>query len=291
MEFKSYHPLINLIYFVCAFVFALWFTDPVFTAIAFICAFLFLLALTGKKAFGLGIGLLVFIIVFTLLYRTFNHFGITNIGETSIGNKITLEATAFGLNLAFRISAAIILIACFVKIFTTDKIVYLFGKISPKFSVFLSFLFRFIPRIKKESNKISKARKGIGRAKGQGSFKNKVKNFMAYFGRLISFSTESTFESLDSMKNRGLGLKGRTAFSIYRFDKRDRAFVIIMFLFIFLTLTAWALDYAIIQYDPEIIIVNKDAASYLFYIIYAFLLLMPTASEVLMKMRFKKVCA
>ena len=38
---------------------------------------------------------------------------------------------------------------------------------------------------------------------------------------LVTWSLENAIETADSMKSRGYGLKGRTAFSIYRFDRRD----------------------------------------------------------------------
>ena len=42
------------------------------------------------------------------------------------------------------------------------------------------------------------------------------------FSIMVTWALENAIETADSMKSRGYGLKGRTAFSIYRFDKRDR---------------------------------------------------------------------
>ena len=39
---------------------------------------------------------------------------------------------------------------------------------------------------------------------------------------MITWALENAIETADSMKSRGYGLKGRTAFSIYRFDERDK---------------------------------------------------------------------
>jgi energy-coupling factor transport system permease protein len=40
---------------------------------------------------------------------------------------------------------------------------------------------------------------------------------------MVTWALENAIETADSMKSRGYGLKGRSAFSIYRFDARDRA--------------------------------------------------------------------
>ena len=39
---------------------------------------------------------------------------------------------------------------------------------------------------------------------------------------MLTWSLENAIETADSMKSRGYGLPGRTAFSIYRFDDRDK---------------------------------------------------------------------
>jgi energy-coupling factor transport system permease protein len=45
----------------------------------------------------------------------------------------------------------------------------------------------------------------------------------------VTWALENAIETADSMKSRGYGLKGRTAFSIYRFDKRDgRALIFLL---------------------------------------------------------------
>ena len=46
---------------------------------------------------------------------------------------------------------------------------------------------------------------------------------MTVFSILVTWSLENAIETADSMKSRGYGLPGRTAFSIYRLDSRDRA--------------------------------------------------------------------
>ena len=39
---------------------------------------------------------------------------------------------------------------------------------------------------------------------------------------MVTWALENAVETADSMKARGYGLKGRTAFSIYRMEERDR---------------------------------------------------------------------
>ena len=63
----------------------------------------------------------------------------------------------------------------------------------------------------------------MGRDTENGSLLRRTKNAMKVFSIMVTWSLESAIETADSMKSRGYGLPGRTAFSIYRFDDRDRA--------------------------------------------------------------------
>ena len=47
------------------------------------------------------------------------------------------------------------------------------------------------------------------------------KNLLKIFSAMISWALENAIDTADSMKARGYGLPGRTAFSIFIFDKRD----------------------------------------------------------------------
>ena len=52
---------------------------------------------------------------------------------------------------------------------------------------------------------------------------------------MITWALENAIETADSMKARGYGIPGRTAFSIFIFDKRDRkALACILFLGIYI---------------------------------------------------------
>lgn len=45
---------------------------------------------------------------------------------------------------------------------------------------------------------------------------------------LVTWALENAIETSDSMRSRGYGLKGRTAFSIYKFTKKDKGLLAVM---------------------------------------------------------------
>ena len=102
---------------------------------------------------------------------------------------------------------------------------------------------------------------------------------------LITWTIDSLTTASESMGSRGSSLRGRKAFSIYRFDNRDRAFVMAMFFFMTLAMMAYLLGQTDMVYNPRIL--WKDASP-LFCWGYGILCLMPLGLEVWTEYCFRK---
>lgn len=288
MGFELCHPAVNLIYFTAVMYGMICFRHPVFLAVSFLSAVAYSIKRKGIKAAVFDAVLLPFTGVFALYYSTYNHFGVTVIEQNLIGNSITFESLIYGAVIGLTVSGAMIWFSCVYSVFTTDKVVYLFGKASPKLSLFLSILLRMVPRIKNEAKKINTAQQGIGRGINQGNIFLRIRNCIRIFSIMITWIIDSLSLQSESMQSRGSLLRGRKAFSIYRFDNRDRAYVIAMFASITLTVMGVMLKQTGIVYDPRIIITPITSMSYLFYTGYAILCLMPLGLELYTEYRFRK---
>lgn len=289
MKFDSYHPAINLIYFTAAISLTSCFNHPVFTAISYICAFAYSVKLNGKRGLVFDLCLIPPALIFAGWYSYYNHFGVTNLRQNFIGNEITFEALMYGIETGIVIITVIMFFSCVFAVFSSDKIVYLFGRVSPKLSLFVSILLRMVPKIKQYGKRINVAQMGIGRSPNQGNIWKKIVNSLRMISILITWTLENIVESSQSMQCRGYSLKGRTAFSIYRFDNRDRSFVIAIFLLLTITGCGWALNQANIHYDPQIIMADITPVSYVFYTAYGLLLLMPMIIQIYSEKKFDRI--
>ncbi len=289
MRFDSYHPTINLIYFVAVIFFTVAFNHPVFVMIAYLSAFAYSIKLNGKKQVVFNAVLIPLVFAYTAWYAYYNHFGITNLYSNFIDNKITLESLLYGLQLSITVATLLMIFSCLFAIFSTDKIIYLFGRVSPKFSLFISILLRTVPRVKLQAKRINTSQRGIGRGLHQRKFPIFIIDFFRLVSITITWTLENFVESAASMKSRGYSLKGRTAFSIYRFDNRDRSFVVSIFLCLTVIGMGYALDQTNIYYDPEIIINRITPLSGVFYIAYAALFLLPMILQIIGEYRFNKL--
>ncbi|MBO4359613.1 MAG: hypothetical protein J5822_01925 [Eubacteriaceae bacterium] len=243
------------------------------------------------KALFFELALIPLAFIYAAYYASYHHFGMTELAVNFVGNRLTLESAVYGLVTGLIIAGVMIWSTCVFSVFTTDKVVYLLGALSPRLSLAASIILRMVPRSVSEARKINTARAGIGRAIGQGNIFRRTVNAVNIFSILITWLI-GTFRSLsDSMRSRGSTLRGRTAFSIYRFDYRDRLYVIVMFFFITVTMAGYMLRQTVMIYDPRLMWNPVSFVSYIFYTAYALFCLMPFMLEVYTEWSFRRARA
>ncbi len=289
MRFDSYHPMINFIFFTAVIALSILCDHPVFLLISYGASFAYSVKLNGRRALVFDLVLIPFIMIWMAWYSYYTHFGITVLAVNFAGNSITMESLIYGGVIGITAASVIMWFSCVHTIFSTDKVTYLFGKVSPKLSLYFSILLRMIPKIKKYAQKISQAQHGIGKGVHQGNILKRILHCFRILSAVITWTIESMAASSDSMRSRGYTLKGRTAFSIYRFDNRDRSFVTAIFWLIAVVLMGALLDQTSILYNPEIILNRITPLSSLFYAAYLVLCLLPMALQIMTEKRYEKL--
>lgn len=141
--------------------------------------------------------------------------------------KVTKEAIWAGVDIALMILSVLFWFNLFNQIITTDKFLYLFGRIIPNTALLLSMGLRYLPLLAKQSERINQAQKALGIYE-EGFFK-KIKNYLKTYTALVSWSLENALDTAISMKARGYGLTKRTNFTLYRFRKTDFVFLLLVF--------------------------------------------------------------
>ena len=212
----------------------------------------------------------------------------TVLKQNFIGNNLTVESFVYGMVTGLRAAAVCMWLSCLFRVVSSDKVLYLFGRVSPRLSLFLTILLRFIPRIGREARKINLAQKGIGRGSNQGNVFRRLVNCLRIFSMLITWMISALALESDSMRSRGSLLRGRTAFSIYRFDNRDRAFVITLFTCITLTAMGVILGASKMWYNPRIIWRPLNGIGMTAAVGYLALCLLPLGLELWTEYRFRR---
>ena len=237
-EFKTYHPIVNFTYFVFVIGFSCVFLHPACLCISLVSGFTYSVMLKGKKAIKTNlIYMLPMLIVMALINPAFNHEGSTVIEYLPSGNPLTLESIVYGLCAATMIVSVVCHFSCYNEVMTSDKFIYLFGKIIPAMSLIISMTLRFVPKFVSQLKVVANAQRCMGRDVSNGGIIKRAKNGLNILSIMTTWSLENAIETADSMKSRGYGIPGRTAFSIFIFDKRDKKALICILLLGIYTLT------------------------------------------------------
>jgi energy-coupling factor transport system permease protein len=212
-----------MLYFALVFGCAMFFLHPVCLALSLSGAFGYALYLDGGKAVRFALLYMLPLLLLTaLLNPAFNHEGETILLYMRDGNPLTLESILYGAAAAFMLITVIFWFNCYNAVMTSDKFVYLFGRLIPALSLVLSMALRFAPRFRDQIKVIANGQRGLGRDPGRGNLWRRARQGLRLLSILVAWALENAVETADSMKSRGYGLPGRSAFSIYRFDGRDR---------------------------------------------------------------------
>ncbi len=225
--FSNCHPLINFLYFGLVLGFSMCFMHPACLCISLCTSFAYAVRLNGRRAARLTLVCLLPLMALTAVVNpAFNHQGATILTYLPSGNPLTLESILYGLAAAAMLIAVILWFSCYTAVMTSDKFVYLFGRLIPSLSLVLSMTLRFVPRFTAQARAVSEAQRCVGRDVSSGSPLQRLRRGVTILSILLTWSLENAIETADSMKSRGYGLPGRTSFSIYRFDSRDKALLL-----------------------------------------------------------------
>ena len=289
--FSTYHPVINFFYFAVVLLFSMFFNHPAFLVISLLGAVIYSLVLLGTRRslkFNL-VGMLPMLFLVALINPLFNHGGVTILGYWPTGNPMTLESIVYGIVMAVMFIEVIVWFACYNTIMTSDKFIYLFGRVIPALSLVLSMVLRFVPKFKAQLSVITQGQKCIGRDIGAGNVWQRARNAINILSIMVTWALENAIDTADSMKARGYGLKGRSSFSIFTFDTRDKWVGSIM-LVLFLIVTGGVMGgLAYASYNPVIKYSAFTPLSISVYVIYLAFCLMPVFVDVAEGIKWKQL--
>lgn len=289
-RFAQYHPLVNFLYFTLVLVFSMVLRHPLAQGVSLLCACIYAVQAEGQRAvlFCLKWCLPVFLLT-ALFNPAFSHEGVTILLYLPTGNPLTLESILYG------VSAGVLLVTVMVwfmnssRVITSDKFLYLFGRVIPALSLVLSMTLRFIPKFKSQLAAVVEAQRSIGRDISQGSLLRRMKLAVSVLSIMITWALENAMDTADSMKGRGYGLPGRTAFSIYRLDDRDKSALAFLLLCAFCLVIGTAASAFSFRYYPGIRAGARTPLALSFQLVYAALCAMPILLNAFEERKWKSI--
>ena len=288
--FSKLHPTVNFIFFAFVLALSMFVMNPICLALSLVCAFVNAVYLNGINTVKFCLKfILPMVLLVILINPVFNHQGVTILTYFPWDNPLTLESIIYGIASAALLSSVILWFSVFNSVITSDKLVYLFGRIIPSLSLVLSMSLRFVPKFSAQFKNVRNAQRCIGRDISDGSLINRIKNGIRIISIMLSWSMENAIETADSMKSRGFGLKGRTAYSIYKFGRRD-LIVLIIIAVLGISVSAFAISGVIdFNYFPSIKGNLTDVLSLVIFFLYGILMLIPTILNAGEEIKWKRL--
>lgn len=275
--FSGFHPAVNLAFFAAVLGMTMFIMQPVFLTISLLAGCAYLFYLRGCQGGLRQVGyLLPILLVMAVMNPLFNHEGVTILAYLPNDNPVTLEAVAYGMAAAVMLGASIVWFNCCNTVFTSDKIIYLFGRIIPSLSLLISMTLRFVPRFKHYLQSVMQVQKAMHRPE---TTREKLQQVLAAFSATVSWAMEQSIISADSMKSRGYGMAGRTAYSIYRFEKRDAIALLALCLLTLGAVLPWAAGWMRWEYYPMLTGTLAGPVEILAYCCYGGVCLLPLAID------------
>lgn len=174
--FSGYHPAVNFLYFTEVLLFSMFFMHPICLLVSLTGAVCYAVTLNGSKGVGFTLKFALPMLLLTAFVNpAFNHAGMTILCYLPTGNPLTLESILYGLAAGVMMAAVLIWFSCYNAVMTSDKFVYLFGRVIPALSLVLSMTLRFVPKFKVQLAVVTEAQAAIGRDASQGSLWQRTK--------------------------------------------------------------------------------------------------------------------
>lgn len=278
--FAKLHPAVDLVYFLCVLSVCMFVPHPVLEAEALVGGALFC-AVSGKRGDIKG-ELLFYIPMFFIAAAVnplFSHNGVTPLFFLN-GNPVTLEALLYGVSMAAALVGVLLWCKAYGAVMTSDKHLYLFGRLWPRLALVLSSALRFIPVFLRQSRRVSRAQKAMGIYSGK-SLTDRIKNKGRVLSSMVLWSLENAVEVSAAMKARGYGCgRKRTSFSLFRMRAGDKARLFCCLALYAAVISAVLTGDLNFSFYPKIGEISLSAAAFSGYAAFGALSLMPFAEEI-----------
>ncbi len=284
-SFEKYNPIVSALYFVSVSGIAMFCMNPVILGLSLFGAVLLFLMRNGARGASSHFFFLGFFLLMAVINPIFSHNGATVLFVIN-DSPITLEAVIYGFIASGTVTAVLYWFRSFTQIMTSDRLLYIFGRFSPKTALIFSMGLRYVPLFCRQAKKINQAQTALGLYK-EDNIIDSARGGMRVFSVMLTWALENGIVTSDSMTARGYGIGKRTHFSEFTFRRSD-AFLLFATLLLTLSVCVSAalggLDFFCY---PEIRFGEITWLTYIGTAAYAVLIFIPIIIETEERLRWK----
>ena len=223
-RFEEMNPVTVAIYYLCVIALTMFSMDPLILCLSLLSSVTVSIIehSSGPRVHLFSLALFVIAAVINPIAV---HKGVTVLFYVN-DRPFTLEAVIYGLFAAAMLTAALYRLRSLSKALSSDKVLYLFGRISPKIALILSMTLRFVELLKQRWRRIQDTQKALG-LYNDGNLIDAMKGRARVLSVLITWTLENGTITAESMESRGYGTGRRTSYATYRFHADDMILMLI----------------------------------------------------------------
>ena len=269
-EFHEYNPIAVAVYYLCVTAVTMFTMNPIIIGISLVASILNY-ALYAKGGVKPHLFSLILFVILAAVNPLVNHNGMTVLFYLN-DRPITAEAAIYGAVAAGMTVAALYWLRAFSKAMTSDKLLYLFGRLSPKLSLILSMAIRYVELLRVRWRKIQASQRALG-LYDDGNLIDAVRGRARVLSILITWALENGIITAETMDARGYGTGRRTSFKLYHIRMQD--VLIIAVCAAAATIGIVGLNAAAIEWYPMIELKLFEPVSIMGYIGFGILAILP----------------
>lgn len=281
--FADSNPIAATLYFFAVTGIAMFAANPVISTISLLGAVVLFLVNNKGKSLSTHLFSFVLFVIMALVNPLVSHNGATVLFVMN-NNPITLESLVYGICAAIAIISVLYWFHSFSQIMTSDKLLYLFGAMSPKLALVLSMALRYVSLFGKQIKKVQASQKALGLYKDD-NVVDSFKGGMRVFSIMITWALENGIVTADSMSARGYGAGKRSRFSLFAFRTED--VVLLCSVLVLSAVTVYGIIGAEFEFYPYISSPEADVKLLAGYISYGAMNLLPLIIEVKERLKWK----
>ena len=282
--FSELNPAVITLWFLAVSAIAMFCNHPCITFLTLTGSVIFFIIRNKNKHIRSHLFFLMLFVILSLANPLVSHNGATVLFVMN-NNPVTLEALLYGINSSAMIVGVLYLLRSFTQIMTSEKLLYVTGRLSPKLSMILSMAIRFIPLFSRQGQKVNDTQKVMGLYKDDNLIDD-LKGHMRVFSVVSTWGLENGIITADCMEARGYGTARRTQMSRFSFTLRDLIFMLVSIILVFICAAAVGTKKISFEFYPVIRYSAPDLTGIIGIISYAVLVLMPVFIETEVKLRW-----
>lgn len=247
-QFYRLHPLVLLEYVMLIMLVLMFCQHPLIMSEALIVGGSYFALIDRQSLKRMCQYMVLLIVICGLINSLTYHDGVTVLFYIN-DNAMTVQAIFYGVVIGLMIVNAILWLIIYGKFLSEEKLLYLFGRVSPTFALMISMVFAYIPLLKERYANVHNANRSMG-VYQHATKKEQLRLRAREISTVISWSLEQSIDTAQYMQARGYGQKTRTTYHRYVMTVQDKRWLVILSLLGVMLITFLCLGWGKVFFYP-----------------------------------------